>query len=38
MSNRFTLSTIFGLDLTTPESLAMRGRNIVEVVLSYVRV
>ena len=37
MSNRFTLSTIFGRDLTAPASLAARGRHIVEVVLAYLR-
>jgi AcrR family transcriptional regulator len=37
MSNRFTLSTIFGRDLTAPASLDARGRHIVEVVLAYLR-
>jgi AcrR family transcriptional regulator len=37
MSNRFTLSTIFGRDLMAPASLAARGRHIVEVVLAYLR-
>lgn len=37
LSNRFTLSTIFGRDLTAPESLRQRERNIVEVVLAYLR-
>ena len=37
MSNRFTLSTIFGRDLIAPESLAARGKHIVEVVLAYLR-
>ncbi|MEX2126716.1 MAG: TetR/AcrR family transcriptional regulator [Xanthobacteraceae bacterium] len=37
MSNRFTLSTIFGRDLTAPASLETRGRTIVEVVLAYLR-
>jgi AcrR family transcriptional regulator len=37
MSNRFTLSTIFGRDLTAPSALAGRGRHIVEVVLAYLR-
>jgi AcrR family transcriptional regulator len=35
MSNRFTLSTIFGRDLAAPASLEARGRTIVEVVLAY---
>ncbi len=37
MSNRFTLSTIFGRDLGGPEALAERGRHIEEVVLGYLR-
>jgi AcrR family transcriptional regulator len=37
MSNRHTLSTIFGEDLNTPERLDARGRHIVDVVLSYLR-
>jgi AcrR family transcriptional regulator len=37
MSNRFTLSTIFGRDLGSPEALAERGRHIEEVVLGYLR-
>lgn len=37
MSNRFTLSTIFGRDLTAPSSLEARGRHIVAVVLAYLR-
>jgi AcrR family transcriptional regulator len=37
MSNRFTLSTIFGRDLIAPASLAARGKHIVEVVLAYLR-
>jgi AcrR family transcriptional regulator len=37
MSNRFTLSTIFGRDLTAPASLDARGRHIVAVVLAYLR-
>jgi hypothetical protein len=37
MSNRFTLSTIFGRDLAAPESLEARGRTIVDVVLAYLR-
>ena len=35
MSNRHTLSTIFGRDLATPANLETRGRHIVEVVLAY---
>lgn len=35
MSNRHTLSTIFGKDLGTPARLEARGRHIVEVVLAY---
>lgn len=37
MSNRHTLSTIFGRDLATPANLEARGRHIVEVVLAYLR-
>jgi hypothetical protein len=37
MSNRFTLSTIFGRDLAAPAGLAARGHHIVEVVLAYLR-
>jgi AcrR family transcriptional regulator len=37
MSNRFTLSTIFGRDLGSTEALAERGRHIEEVVLGYLR-
>ena len=37
LSNRHTLSTIFGRDLATPASLETRGRHIVEVVLSYLK-
>jgi AcrR family transcriptional regulator len=37
MSNRFTLSTIFGRDLMAPACLAARGRHIVEVVLAYLQ-
>jgi AcrR family transcriptional regulator len=37
MSNRFTLSTIFGRDLAAPASLQARGRHIVEVVLAYLQ-
>lgn len=35
MSNRHTLSTIFGKNLNTPDRLATRGRHIVDVVLAY---
>jgi len=37
LSNRFTLSTIFGRDLGTMEALAERGRHIEDVVLGYLR-
>lgn len=37
VSNRFTLSTIFGRDLTAPASLEARGRHIVAVVLACLR-
>jgi AcrR family transcriptional regulator len=37
MSNRFTLSTIFGRDLGNEEALAERGRHIEAVVLDYLR-
>jgi AcrR family transcriptional regulator len=37
MSNRHTLSTIFGRDLTAPKSLEARGKHLVDVVLSYLR-
>jgi AcrR family transcriptional regulator len=37
MSNRFTLSTIFGRDLGNPEALAERGQHIEDVVLGYLR-
>jgi AcrR family transcriptional regulator len=37
MSNRFTLSTIFGRDFTARESLEARGRTIVDIVLAYLR-
>ncbi len=37
MSNRHTLSTIFGKDLSAPERLAARGEHIVDVVLGYLR-
>lgn len=38
LSNRHTLSTIFGRDLSASEALAERGRHIEEVVLGYLRV
>jgi AcrR family transcriptional regulator len=37
LSNRHTLSTIFGQDLGAPGALAERGQHIVEVVLGYLR-
>jgi AcrR family transcriptional regulator len=37
LSNRHTLSTIFGRDLSAPDALAERGRHIEEVVLGYLR-
>lgn len=37
MSNRFTLSTIFGRDLGSSGALAERGKHIEDVVLSYLR-
>lgn len=37
MSNRFTLSTIFGRDLSEAEALAERGQHIEDVVLGYLR-
>ena len=37
MSNRHTLSTIFGHDLDMPRALADRGDHIVEIVLGYLR-
>jgi AcrR family transcriptional regulator len=37
MSNRFTLSTIFGRDLTVAARLKTRGETMVEVVLAYLR-
>jgi hypothetical protein len=37
MSNRFTLSTIFGRDLTVPASMKARGQTILEVVMAYLR-
>jgi hypothetical protein len=35
LSNRHTLSTIFGRDLNTSGALAERGRHIVDVVFDY---
>lgn len=37
LSNRYTLSTIFGRQMDSPENLAERGRHIVEVVLAYLK-
>ncbi len=37
LSNRFTLSTIFGRDLGAADALADRGKHIEEVVLGYLR-
>lgn len=37
MSNRHTLSTIFGENLNAPERLARRGEHIVDVILSYLK-
>jgi len=37
LSNRHTLSTIFGRDLGAPENVAERGRHIVDVVLAYLK-
>ena len=37
MSNRHTLSIIFGKDLNAPERLAQRGKHIVEVVLAFLK-
>lgn len=38
MSNRHTLSTIFGENLNAPERLVRRGEHIVDVILSYLKV
>lgn len=38
MSNRHTLSTIFGEDLNAPKRLARRGEHIVDVILAYLKV
>lgn len=37
MSNRYTLSTIFGRDLSEKDALAERGQHIVDVVFAYLR-
>ena len=37
MSNRHTLSTIFGRDLATPEALEARREHAADVILSYLR-
>jgi AcrR family transcriptional regulator len=37
MSNRHTLSTIFGENLSAPERLVRRGEHIVEVILAYLK-
>ena len=37
LSNRHTLSTIFGRDLSGAKSLAARGQHIVDVVLNYLK-
>jgi len=37
LSNRHTLSTIFGRDLAAPKSLAAREQHIVDVVLNYLQ-
>jgi AcrR family transcriptional regulator len=37
LSNRHTLSTIFGRELGSPANLEARGRHIVEVVLAYLK-
>src|SRR5947209_12275551 len=38
LSNRHTLSTIFGRDLSAPKSITLRGEHIVDVVLGYLKV
>lgn len=35
LSNRYTLSTIFSRDLTTPDRLVVRGQHIVEVIFDF---
>lgn len=37
LSNRHTLSTIFGRDLAAPANLDARGRHLVDVVLAYLK-
>ena len=37
LSNRHTLSTIFGRDLAAPKSIAAREQHIVDVVLNYLK-
>lgn len=37
LSNRHTLSTIFGRDLTAPKSLETRGKHLVDVVMGFLR-
>ena len=37
LSNRHTLSTIFGRDLNAPAALDERGQHVVDVVLGYLR-
>lgn len=37
MSNRHTLSTIFGINLSAPGRLAKRGEHVVDVVLGYLK-
>jgi hypothetical protein len=37
LSNRHTLSTIFGRELAAPKSIAARERHIVDVVLGYLQ-
>jgi AcrR family transcriptional regulator len=37
MSNRYTLSTIFGRDLIAPDSLKARGEHLASVVMGYLR-
>lgn len=38
LSNRHTLSTIFGRDLAAPKSIEARGEHIVDVVLNFLKV
>ena len=37
LSNRFTLSTIFGRDLSAPNALVEREAHVAEVVIGYLR-